>query len=97
MSADNSWGRGYYPLPPHLAGLGRFADCLRPTNLIDHKVYPDDRVDLLTVKADHGFSIMGLDLDELRKLGLVRIQCNEPGTIGLYFFSDPGGSLYPQK
>ena len=39
---DNSYGRGYYPLPASLAGAGRFMDGLRPTRIIDHKVWPDD-------------------------------------------------------
>jgi hypothetical protein len=85
---DNSWGRGYYPLPPHLAGLGRFMDGLRPTSLLDHKVWPDDPaggdIHMLTV-GDRNMSVFARDLVSLLQLGLVRIQSNDPGEVSFYF------------
>lgn len=97
---DNSWGRGYYPLPAHLSGLGRFMDGLSPQNLLDHKVWPDDRaaggdIHMLTVE-DRDVSIFSRDLESLLKNGLIRIQSNEPGQVSFYFVDkaerDPGGS-----
>jgi hypothetical protein len=84
-AADNSWGRGYYPLPPKLSSLGRFAASLAPGKLVDHKFFPDDGVHLLTAKVGHGLSVMADDMKSLLRLGLSRIQCNDPGTLGFYF------------
>jgi hypothetical protein len=82
---DNSFGRGYYPLPPQLAGLGRFVSSLRPNNLIDHKVWPDEGTHMLTARVDPKLSVMAADMKSLLKLGLVRVQCNDPGTLSFYF------------
>lgn len=84
-NTDNSYGRGYYPLPPQLAGLGRFADSLKPANILDHKVFPDTNEHMLTTRVNAKLSIMGMDLKALLRLGLVRIQCNDPGTLAFYF------------
>jgi hypothetical protein len=93
--ADNSWGRGYYPLPARLAGLGRFMDSLAPTKLLDHKVWPDDPTEggdihMLTVK-DRGVNIFVRDIESLIKNGLIRIQSNEPGQVSFYFVDKPVG------
>lgn len=97
---DNSWGRGYYPLPAQLSGLGRFMDGLAPTRLLDHKVWPDDPTEggdihMLTVE-DTNVSIGVLDIESLIENGLIRIQSNEPGAVSFYFVGkserDPGGS-----
>ena len=82
---DNTFGRGYVPLPPELSGLGRFVENLRPNNLVDHKVFPDDGVHMLTAKVNTRLSIMVLDMKSLIKRGLVRVQCNEIGTLSFYF------------
>jgi hypothetical protein len=97
---DNSWGRGYHPLPARLSGLGRFMDGLAPTKLLDHKVWPDDPTEggdihMLTVEATD-VSIGFRDLESLIENGLIRIQSNEPGAVSFYFVGkserDPGGS-----
>ncbi len=82
---DNSWGRGYYPLPPRLSNLGRFVENLRPANLVDHKFYPDEGIHMLTARVNVRLSVMLLDMKSLIKLGFVRMQCNEPGTLSFYF------------
>ena len=89
MAQDNSWGRGYYPLPAHLSGLGRFMDGLKPRKLIDHKVWPEDPtaggdIHMLTV-VDRDVSIMVRDIQSLIELGLIRIQSNNPGEVSFYF------------
>jgi hypothetical protein len=87
---DNSYGLGHYPLPRRLAGLGRFMDGLRPANLIDHKVFPGTgggdkmNVHMLTV-SERAMSLFVRDIESLIKLGLIRIQSNEPGQISFYF------------
>lgn len=86
---DNSWGRGYHPLPVRLSGLGRFMDSLAPRKLIDHKVWPDDPaaggdIHMLTV-VDRDVSIMVRDIQSLIELGLIRIQSNNPGEVSFYF------------
>jgi hypothetical protein len=86
---DNSFGLGYYPMPPALAGLGRFMDNLKPQRLVSHQVFPREGIHLLTVKVDHQFSIMLEDMKSLIKHGFTRMQCNEPGTMGLYFQDVP--------
>jgi hypothetical protein len=82
---DNSWGRGYYPLPARLSGLGRFVENLSPKRLLAHHVFPDDGVHMLTAKSDTHLSIMRRDLQSLLDQGLVRIQVNDRGTIDFYF------------
>jgi hypothetical protein len=82
---DNTYGRGYYPLPAKFARLGDFVGNLRPLKLVAHRVFVDDKIHLLRAKVDVRLSIMALDMKSLLKLGLVRIQCNEPGTLDFYF------------
>lgn len=82
---DNSWGRGNYELPAKLSGLGRFVANLAPMKLVDHKFFPDDGVHLLTAKVNTQLSVMAEDMKSLLRLGLVRVQCNDPGTLGFYF------------
>lgn len=82
---DNSYGRGYYPLPAKLSGLGRFVENLSPKRLLDHHVFVEDGIHMLTAKTDVRLSIMRRDLESLLDQGLVRIQVNEPGTIDFYF------------
>lgn len=81
---DNSWGRGYFPLPHELSSLGRFADALKPSNLVSHKVFPDEGAHMLTTKLNK-VSVMAADMKNLLRLGLLRIQSNEPGTLAFYF------------
>jgi len=87
---DNSYGAGYYPLPPKLAGLGRFAECLKPANLVDHKVFPEEGIHMLTTKVNARFSVMGEDMKTLIRLGFVRMQSNEAGTVAFYFYEGDG-------
>jgi hypothetical protein len=82
---DNSYGRGYFPLPPKLAGLGRFSDALKPTNLVDHKYFPDEDTHMLVTKVTPKLSVMAADMKSLLMLGLTRIQSNHPGTLSFYF------------
>lgn len=82
---DNSWGLGYYPLPPQLSHLGRFADNLAPTKLVGHKFFVNDGVHMLTAKVNTRLSVMAEDMKTLLRLGLLRIQCNELGTLDFYF------------
>lgn len=86
--ADNSYGRGYFPLPARLSGLGRFSDALKPTR-VRHTVFPDEGIHMLTIQAGPGFSIMSRDLESLLRLGLMRMQSNEPGEISFYFQDKP--------
>jgi len=82
---DNSYGRGYFPLPHELASLGRFADALKPSNLVSHKVFPDEGAHMLTAKLSR-VSVMAADMKSLLlRYGLLRIQSNEPGTLAFYF------------
>lgn len=73
-------------------------ESLAPKRLVSHKVYVGDpeaptvqepytkrTVHMLTTHARHGFSVMVDDLKSLIRLGLVRMQSNEPGTIAFYF------------
>jgi hypothetical protein len=85
---DNSWGRGYYPLPPGLAALGRFTDALKPSNLVEHKVFVDEGTHMLTAKLSK-VSVMAADLKTLLRLGLLRIQSNGPGMVSFYFGGYP--------
>lgn len=95
---DNSYGAGYYPLPPKLSYLGVYADSLRPMNLVDHKVFPDEGIHMLTTRCGHRLSIMAQDMKTLLRLGLVRIQSNEPGTISFYFYEGDGPKrLSPER
>lgn len=87
---DNSYGAGYYPLPPKLAGLGRFAECLKPANLVDHKVFPEEGIHMLTAKVNTRFSIMVEDMKVLIRLGFLRMQSNEAGTVAFYFYEGDG-------
>lgn len=86
--SDNSWGAGYYPLPPKLHHLGQFADMFRKP--LEHKVFPSAQgnTHMLTVPANTRFSIFGEDLKTLLRLGLQRIQANDPGKISFYFLAD---------
>lgn len=85
LKEDNSWGLGHYPIPKSLLSLGRFCDALRPANIEDHKVFPNDGVHMLTVKAGPKLSIMAADMRQLLKLGLSRIQSNDMGKVSFYF------------
>jgi len=84
---DNTFGAGNIPLPDKLKSLSRFADAFR--TILDHKAFPahgtEPEIHMLTVKADTRFSIMGADMRTLLKLGLVRMQVNNPGTMDIYF------------
>lgn len=84
---DNSFGLGYYPLPAKLSGLGRFVANLAPKKLVSHKVFveKDGLTHMLTAKVDLQFSIMVLDMQSLINHGLIRVQCNDPGTMAFYF------------
>ena len=84
-SQDNTFGRGHVPLPAKLSYLGNFCDNLRPTKLVGHKVFLDENVHMLRAKVDTRFSIMARDMETLLRLKLLRIQCNEPGTLDFYF------------
>lgn len=86
---DNSFGLGYYPLPAKLAGLGRFVENLRPARLVDHKVYPKEGIHLLVAKVDTRLSIMVEDMKVLIRMGLMRMQTNEIGTLTFYFQDEP--------
>jgi hypothetical protein len=86
---DNSWGLGYFPLPPKLSGLGRFVENLKPTLLVSHNVFPREGIHMLTAHVNARLSVMGEDLKNLLRHGLVRIQCNEPGTLAFYFQDEP--------
>jgi len=86
---DNSFGLGFYPLPARLSGLGRFVENLKPTKLLDYKVWPRDGSWMLVAKADTRLSIMGEDMKSLIRLGLVRVQCNDLGTLSFYFQDEP--------
>jgi hypothetical protein len=83
---DNTWGRGYLPLPTKLRGLGRLADAFHRG--LNHKAWPAEHgrpeTHMLTVSAAK-LSIMRLDMQSLMELGLARIQVNEPGTLAFYF------------
>jgi hypothetical protein len=95
---DNSYGAGYYPLPTKLRNLSRFSDAFHKANVIEHKVFPDEGVHMITVDTmgRFGFSIMRLDMESLLRLGLVRMQSNRPGTMAFYFFEKDGPSrIYP--
>ena len=80
---DNSWGAGYFPLPPKLHHLAQFSDIFR--NVLDHKVWPYEGSHMLTVPASTKLSIMVDDMKSLIGLGLTRIQVNDPGEISFYF------------
>ena len=82
---DNSFGRGYYEPPSRLLRLGHFVDSLRPKNLVDIRVFPDEGVWMLTTESNTHLSIMRRDLESLLAMGLVRVQVNEPGSIDFYF------------
>jgi hypothetical protein len=82
---DNTFGRGNVPLPPELSNLGRFVESLRPSSLVNHKAFPDDGEHMLTARVDPRLSITVQDMKNLIKQGLVRVQCNEPGTLSFYF------------
>ena len=81
---DNSFGRGYHEVPPNLRNIQRFVTSSTKL-LANHKVFPDQGVHMFTVKADHQFGILKKDLESLLRLGLIRIQSNDPGEISLYF------------
>lgn len=85
LDEDNSFGQGHYPLPASLSRLGRFVANLQPTKLVNHRVWPQNGIHMLTAQVDTQLSIMAEDMKSLLSLGLVRIQCNEPGTLGFYF------------
>lgn len=89
QGADNSFGMGYYPLPPELSSLGRFVEALRPNALVDHKVFVNEGVHMLVAKVSNRFSIMAADMKTLLRLGLTRIQSNDPGTVAFYFEGYP--------
>ena len=86
---DNSFGRGYYEPPNRLLGLGRFVENLRPKNLVNIRVFPDEGIWMLTAEADGRLSIMRRDLESLLSQGLIRIQSNEAGTLDFYFQDEP--------
>lgn len=86
---DNTWGRGNVPLPTKLSGLGRYVAALAPGKILSHKAFPDDFVHMLTVKVSHSLSMMVEDNKTLIRLGLLRIQCNDPGTLSFYFQGEP--------
>ena len=93
---DNSWGAGYYPLPLKLRSLNRFSDAFSKRNVLDHRAFPEDGVHMITTKVGHGFSIMRADMEPLLRLGLVRMQSNESGTMAFYFYEKDGPSrIYP--
>jgi hypothetical protein len=85
---DNTFGRGYYPLPNKLKGLGRFMENLAPRHLVEHKAFVDARrptIHMLTAKVDRHFSVLLKDMESLIAHGFVRMQSNEPGTVSFYF------------
>jgi len=86
---DNSFGMGNYPLPARLSGLGRFVENLRPTKLVEQKVFPNEGIWMLTAKVDTHLSIMAEDMKSLLRLGLMRVQCNNVGTLSFYFQDEP--------
>lgn len=86
---DNSFGRGYFEPPAKIRNLGRFADNLAPNRVLDVKVFPREGIWMVTTRSDVRFSILPRDLESLMRLGLVRVQVNEPGTISLYFQDKP--------
>jgi hypothetical protein len=64
-------------------------DGLSPENLLDHKVWLDDPVEggdihMLTVR-DRDVGIFRRDIETLLRLGLTRIQSNDPGRVSFYF------------
>jgi len=84
-TADNSWGGGFYALPPELSHLGRYVANLAPAKLVKHEFLRTDGTFILTTKANANLSVFALDLKTLLAHGLERIQCNEPHTLGFYF------------
>ncbi len=82
--SDNSYGLGFYPLPPKLRGLGRFSDGLKPANLLNFKYVPQDGVFMLDTKLSY-LSVLALDLKALLAQGLYKIQSNDPGVVSFYF------------
>ncbi len=86
---DNTWGRGYVPLPKKLHHLPRFGDIFR--RVLDHKVWPDDGMHMIVVPSTTKLSLFADDLTSLiRVLGLVRIQVNDPGQMSFYFMEKGG-------
>ncbi|MFI5299127.1 MAG: hypothetical protein ACHREM_13605 [Polyangiales bacterium] len=83
--ADNSFGRGYYPLPSKLKYLDRFSDCFRTENILDHKVLVSEDCHVLTVPS-RKVSLMHPDILSLLKQGLMRIQGNDPNQLSFYFY-----------
>jgi len=98
---DNTWGRGYIPPTSELSGLGRFADALRPTEWLDHKVWPEEHrtpeTHMVTIAAGPRLSITARDLESLFRLGLSRIQSNEPGELSFYFEVESPRPLIPHR
>jgi hypothetical protein len=86
---DNSYGLGYYEPPAKIRNLGRFADNLDPKRVLKVKVFPREGIWMVTTRSDLRFSILERDLESLMRLGLVRIQVNDPGEISLYFKDKP--------
>jgi len=84
---DNSFGNGYFEPPVKLRSLGRFSDSLRPSRVLSYKYFLDDKSWMITTKVTR-VSVMVQDLKTLIRLGLLRIQCNEPGTLSFYFAAD---------
>lgn len=86
---DNSYGAGSFPMPKKLLHVGNFVENLKPSRLVSHKVFMGRRgvpeTHMLTTMLDSHFSIMRLDMESLLKLGLERIQSNDPGEISFYF------------
>lgn len=81
---DNSYGRGYFEPPVKIRTLGHWCDNLKPQKVLFYKYFQDDGIWMVTTKCDHQLSVMGADLRHLLQLGLVRIQCNNPGTLAFY-------------
>lgn len=84
-AADNSWGNGFYALPPELSHLGRYVANLAPAKLLKHEYLTTDGTFILTAKVNANLSAFSLDLKALLNQGLERIQCNEPQTLSFYF------------
>lgn len=82
---DNTFGRGYVPPFSALSSMGRYSDAFKPRNWLDHSVFVDDGVHMVTVMADSKLSITAADLESMLYFNLEKIQVNEPGTVSFYF------------
>ncbi len=82
---DNSYGAGHFPLPDKLRSFKKFVYFRGP---LVHKVFPAyaqvPEVHMLTVSSS-GVSVMLDDLKILFRMGLIRIQSNDPGYLSFYF------------